>query len=219
MVTSRRQPGKHMGVFKQKLDGWGTLHWKIEEPSDHATFLDLNINIRNSSIDFSTYQKPLNLYLYLPPLSAHPLGCLKGLIKGEMQRYWLQNSTKGFKELITNFIQRLHERGHSIENLSKLFYQAANSLDNAAKNSKVKDRNNANTLFIHWPYHPSGLKNSTIKKIYKDTLEPHLNYDKMIIAISRPRNLKDTLTKATLSLPDSETIQHQIATLTNPAMN
>jgi hypothetical protein len=72
-------------------------------------------------------------------------------------------------------------------------------------------------LFIHWTYHPNGLKNNAIKKIYKETLEPHLSYDKAIIAISRPPNLKDTLTKVTLSLPDGKTIQQQITTLTDPA--
>lgn len=214
----RDQPENTWENFKRVLDGWGTLRWKIEEPSDHATFLDLNIHIKNSSVKFSTYQKPLNLYLYLPPLSAHPLSCLKGLIKGEMQRYWLQNSARDFEELVTNFIQRLHKRGHSIEHLSKLFHQAANSLDNAARISRVKDRDNGSTLFIHWPYHPNGLQNNAITKIYKETLEPHLSYNKAIIAISRPPNLKDTLTKATLSLPDGKTIQQQIATLNNPAV-
>jgi hypothetical protein len=91
--------------FKQKLNDWGTLRWKIEEPTDHVTFLDLNITIKNSFLEFSTYQKPMNLYLYLPPLSAHPLSCLQGLIRGELKRYWLQNNIENFKELVIKFIQ------------------------------------------------------------------------------------------------------------------
>jgi hypothetical protein len=71
--------------FKNQLDNWGNLKCKVEQPSNQTTFLDLNINIKDSTISFSTYQKPLNLYLYLPPLSAHPPSCLKGLIKGEVQ--------------------------------------------------------------------------------------------------------------------------------------
>jgi len=70
--------------FKNKLNSWGTLKWSIEEPSTHTTFLDLNIDIKGPSVIFSTFQKPLNLYLYLPPLSAHPSSCLKGLITGEL---------------------------------------------------------------------------------------------------------------------------------------
>jgi len=209
-------PGNTWENFKQKLNGWGTLRWKIEEPSDHVTFLDLNITIKNSSLEFSTYQKPMNLYLYLPPLSAHPLSCLQGLIKGELKRYWLQNNIENFKELVTKFIQRLHVRGHSIESLSKLFYQAGNSLENTTRSSGSTDESNGKTLFIHWTYHPNGLKKNTIKKIYKDTLEPHLNYEKTIIAISRPKNLKDALVKTPLSMPTGQTIQHQINSLNHP---
>jgi hypothetical protein len=101
--------------FKTQLNNWGSLEWKIEDPTEHTTFLDLNINVEKSSLTFSTYQKPLNLYLYLPPLSAHLLNRRKGLIKGEMQRVWQQNSATGFQELIVKFIERLHARGHSIQ--------------------------------------------------------------------------------------------------------
>ena len=204
-------PEQKWEKFKDQLNKWGTLRWKIEEPSDHATFLDLNIEIKDSRIAFSTFQKPLNLYLYLPPLSAHPFSCLKGLIKGEMKRYWLQNDTKGFETLITRFIERLHERGHSIEQLSPLFQQAASTLE-------VKDRgsidhtttDSTNHLYIHLAHHPNGIQSRTVKKVYRETLEPHLQYDKTTIAISRPRNLKDALMKTALSLPEGQTVQNYI---------
>jgi len=77
--------------FKQDLSNWGTLSWVIENPSLETNFLDLNIRIIDSKIDSTTFQKPLNLYLYLPPNSAHPPSCFKGLITGELKRFWLQN--------------------------------------------------------------------------------------------------------------------------------
>ena len=40
--------------FKKCLNGWGTLRWSIEEPSLSTHFLDLNINIKGSSITTST---------------------------------------------------------------------------------------------------------------------------------------------------------------------
>jgi hypothetical protein len=82
--------------FKSQLNHGGSLKWQIEEPSNKTTFLDLNIAIQNYSITFSTFQKPLNLYLYLPPLSAHPRSCLKGLVQGELNRYWTQNAPSHF---------------------------------------------------------------------------------------------------------------------------
>ena len=53
--------------FKQDLNNWGTLSWVIENHSSETTFLDLNIKIIDSKIVTTTFQKPLNLYLYLPP--------------------------------------------------------------------------------------------------------------------------------------------------------
>jgi hypothetical protein len=77
--------------FKQTFNSWGNLKWSPEEPTKKTNFLDLNIEINHSGLQFSTFQKPLNLHLYIPPLSAHPQSCLKGLIAGELRRYWLQN--------------------------------------------------------------------------------------------------------------------------------
>jgi hypothetical protein len=93
--------------FKEQLGNWGKLTWSIKEPSKQVNFLDLIINLDKSTISFSTYKKPLNLYLYIPPLSAHPNSCLKGLIKGELQRYWTLNNHQTFQQLTTKFIERL----------------------------------------------------------------------------------------------------------------
>jgi len=212
-IPPRYNPTRTWENFKAQVNNWGSLNWKTEDPTDHTTFLDLNITIENSSLTFSTFQKPLNLYLYLPPLSAHPLNCLKGLIKGEMQRFWQQNTTTGFQELIVKFIERLHARGHSIQNLACIFNQAAASLQQ--NNNRKNTEQEGNTLFIHWLHHPNGLKNRDIKKIYGQTLQPHLNYQRTIIAVSRPKNLKDILTKTQLQLPEGQTIQQHIDSMIN----
>ncbi len=56
--------------FKEKLNGWGQLNWKIEDPSKHTVFLDLELTINRTKITTKTYQKNMNLYLYIPPFSA-----------------------------------------------------------------------------------------------------------------------------------------------------
>jgi hypothetical protein len=66
------------------MNGFGNLRWNIETPSTSSTSLDLTITINEGKIHTTTYQKPLNLYLYIPPLSAHPHSCIKGLITGEI---------------------------------------------------------------------------------------------------------------------------------------
>jgi hypothetical protein len=197
--------------FKSDLNKWGNLKLEIEELSRQTHFLDLNISIVNSSISFSTYQKPLNLYLYIPPSSAHPTSCLKGLIKGELQRYWSQNATKDFEDLATKFIERLHARGHSLSNLQHILLQAASSLDKTQATTQLKKNNDSNsTLFLHWIHHPKDLQRQDIRHMYESILQPHTPHERMLVAISRPRNLRDVLTKAALTLPDHLNLQELI---------
>ena len=63
------------------------------------------------------------------------------------------------------------------------------------------NNDNSNTLYIHWAYQPNGLQQKDIRDRYNAILQPHLNYDHMQIAIARPRNLKDTLTRSALTIP------------------
>jgi len=114
--------------FKNTLNNWGSLKWTVEEPTIKTVFLDLNIQLKRSSILTSTYQKTMNLYLYIPPLSAHPPSCFKGLIAGELQRYWVQNNPHDFKRILVKFITRLTERGHSLQSLIPVIKNAAISL-------------------------------------------------------------------------------------------
>jgi len=116
--------------FKNDLNGWAGLHWKIEDPSHKTVFLDLNIQLADCKIYTNTYQNSLNLYLYIPPLSSHPPSRLEGLIAGEMRRYWLQNDPKAFQDVPTRFLECLLCRGHTLEPLTPLVKQAASCLDN-----------------------------------------------------------------------------------------
>jgi hypothetical protein len=93
---------------------WGSLWWKVQDPSLQVQFLDLSIQKGTTGISFETFQKPMNLYLYIPPLSVHPSSCFKGLIFGKIRRYWTQNNPRKFQEILLNFIWRLLDRGHSL---------------------------------------------------------------------------------------------------------
>jgi hypothetical protein len=137
----------------------------------------------------------MNLYLYIPPTSAHPPSCFKGLIAGKLCQYWLQNDAHNFKEILSKFIIQLIDRGHKIEHLTPLLLKATETLDN--KQTRPLHEND-NTIYIHWGYHPHELHWAVIQKIYNDTLSQSLDYDKMQVAISRPRNLREALTHTEL---------------------
>jgi hypothetical protein len=192
--------------FTTLLDSWGNLKWEANTLSTTTHFLDLNVTLKHSTIVTSTYQKPLNLYLYLPPRSAHPSSCLKGLIKGELYRYWLQNQPADFQELVTQFLIRLYNRGHTIEHLTPIISQAASSIESNLDRSQTKLEND-NTLYIHWEHHPNGLQRKMLRQIYNNTLCPVNPFHNMTVAISRPKNLRDILTKAALHLPEDLSLQ------------
>jgi len=55
--------------------------------------VEFNITIINNTLKFNTYQKPLNLYLYIPPFSSYPQVVLKDL-------YLEKSYATGFKMMI-----------------------------------------------------------------------------------------------------------------------
>jgi hypothetical protein len=209
-LPSPRNNTSTFNQFKLQLNNWGSLRWTVEEPSTFINFLDLNISLKGSSIYTSTFQKPLNLYLYIPPLSAHPPCCFKGLIYGEMKRYWLQNNPADFIDILSKFIIRLCERGHKIEVLAPLITQVASTLKHHYTISKQTRDRDQNTLYIHWPFHPHGIQRHTIRQLFNNILQPHIPVDKMQVAISRPKNLKDILTRTALSLPNDLSLDTMI---------
>ena len=159
----------------------------------------------------------MNLYLYIPPLSAHPPSCFKGLIFGELRRYWSQNSPETFQKLLSKFIQRLVDRGHTLKQLIPIISQAAITIDQKGQHRATLKKDDSSTLYIHWRYHPAGIQRSDIRQIYNKTLQPYLPYDNMRVAISRPTNLRDRLTKTVLTPPQGINLENLIMELSPQA--
>jgi hypothetical protein len=157
--------------FKSMLNSFGSLKWVVSNLSTTVNFLDLSITINSSNkIEISTYQKEMNLHLYIPPSSAHPPSCLKGLITGKLFRYKKQNNKEDFVNIATSFLERMAARGHKIDNLTPLFHEAAVSIDKKLflsstihnthlTNNSEKEKK---SLYFHWKYHPHGISNSII---------------------------------------------------------
>ncbi len=155
---------------------------------------------------FSAYQKPLNLYLYIPQPPICPSNQLpQGSNQGGTSEILAKNQRQDFEDLVTKFIEQLHARGHSIDNLRNIFLQAADSLGVSRRisNENMLETNNDNSLYIHWTYHPKDLQCQDIRRLYESILEPHTPHDRMVVAISRPKNLRDALTKTELKLPEN----------------
>ena len=81
-------------AFKEDVNNFGVLKWDINEvtPSKSVNFLDMTLSIEDDRIVSRTFQKEMNLHLYIPPSSEHPLSCIKGTIFSLVLRYFKQNT-------------------------------------------------------------------------------------------------------------------------------
>jgi hypothetical protein len=206
-------------AFQDLMNAWGKLRWIVSDRSNEVNFLDLTLTLENGHITTKTYQKPMNLYLYIPPTSAHPTSCYKGLIVGNFLRFRKQNNDANFCNLLGNFAHHLIARGHSLNAVKNHFKKAADIIDKKAlqqlkqttatpQTSQLTTTTNADpeianrSLYLHWEYHPHGIQKDKLRAIYNDTIQncnPFANG--MTIALSRPQNLRDLLTKTTLNEP------------------
>jgi len=205
------QPDTLWENFKTDMDAFGDLRWTPEPLTTSVTFLDLSIVLTiNRQIKTKTFQKDLNLYLYIPAHSAHPPGCLKGIIFGELRRYWNQNSdTKDYIHIAGQFYKRLLARGFRSKQINPLFLEAAANLERASVKNTENSEDLTRPLCFHWIHHPNDISRKAIQQAYSDTCavtlkatptkdNRPLNITKMIVLYSRPKNLSDYLCRTVL---------------------
>jgi hypothetical protein len=193
--------------FQIDMNQFGRLRWTTSELSTEAIFLDLRVKISASQhLETVTYQKPMNLFLYIPPSSAHPPGVLKSTIYGNLRRFWLQNTKlNDYIKVTQQFASHLIARGHNSSIISKLFLEAAGKIDQSQRSSRhhTAKATTASSLFFHVQFHPRGLSRTTIRKAYAKFCEGHTTFNRFTIAYSRPPNLRDALIKSKLrATPD-----------------
>jgi hypothetical protein len=168
-------------AFMECLNNWGSLNWTTDGLTDSIIFMDLTIRIDPTCnrLTFQTYQKDMNLYLYIPPNSAHPEGMLRGLVFGRLRSYWIQNTEKkNFVKMAKLLSERLVARGYSKQILTPLFIEATERLSRLQTASTKRGeamaghpKKEKKPLFFHLPFHPRGIQRTTIQKTFDTTLQ------------------------------------------------
>jgi len=149
----------------------------------------------------------MNLYLYIPPSSAHPPGMLKGLIFGNLCRFWNQNSfVDDYIAVASAFLRHLTAQGYSREDTVPLFLKAANKFD--TEDQKQTPTSNNQQLFFHLQYHPQDIKWTNIQWAYESTCGPiiqqELGINQLTVAYSQLPNIGDKLTRTQLEEPPGQ---------------
>ena len=211
-------------ALKADIDKYHGLKWIFSPRCEQVDFLDITVSIVHERIHTTLFEKDLNLYLYIPPHSAHPPGVLTGLVIGNCHRiHTLCSDSTDKDHLLRQFFTRLRARGYPATTLAPLFERArllaltppplASITDTLALTDEdmMKKR-----IFFHIEYHPDSPRSSTLQEIWKtmimqSTSEPHLSVvqnnnghdielDQMTVVYSRPRNLGNLLSSRNLHL-------------------
>jgi hypothetical protein len=200
--------------FCNDIDNFGILTWDIrnQRPSNSVDFLDLTLTIEGSRVTSRTYQKHMNLYLYLPPTSAHPPGVIKGMVFGLIRRFHAQNTHRSdYLHMVRLLYRRLIQRGWHRDQLRPLILDICSKLDrrNDPPTPPLRTAATQNQLFIHLTYHPDDLPRQHIRALYDKhlgaILQEELDVTRPIIAYSRSKNIGEYVTKAKLHQAPGQT--------------
>ena len=159
--------------FQEKMNCYGALRWEFVKATTSINFLDVTLTLNNGRIDMCLFEKELNLYLYLPPTSAHPPGVLKGLVHGMIFRVIRLTSCKHKqKEFILALYRRLLYRGYSPAKMQSLFQESIKRINNNGKNDnrQVEEKKTDNPVILHVPYHPLLASSQKIQRVFQKTL-------------------------------------------------
>ena len=142
----------------------------IYEISDSKIFfLDLLLfkDPANNKLQYSTFQKPLNKYLYIPYESFHSASNKEAFIKGELMRYARNSSTfRSFSETRQLFWKRLRLRGYPARFLLPVFREI-NYSNRSKWLSKPKQLSRQRTVVSKSTYNCShvGIKKVILKHL------------------------------------------------------
>lgn len=228
IMLVRDRPDRYPHL-RQTLNSFGEegrrLEWTSDPPSKTVNFLDLTIQIGDDRrISTKTFQKAMNLFLYIPPVSSHSNCVLYGLIFGQLRRFWLQNSlTDDYIHCARAFQNHLLARGHDSDNIQSLFRLAAAQFDQPSRLEPATPTGPTTdaTVFLHMEFHPRQIERMDIQKVFREVCAGPLHdtankekqqtgIERLTIAHSRPPNLRDLLCRTKMELPENERVSDHI---------
>lgn len=188
---------------------FGNLKWVINPLSQQVNFLDLTLTIKDGTILSNIYEKPSNLYTYLPPLSCHSPGVTYGTIYRIIKRaHDLISSSVDICSYICQCFQQFIRQGYNFDRTLYLFKKALHCHKlNLSKPLTPSDPHF--TIFQHIQFHPDDPPYKLFQKLFfehilKPTGEHHItclkNFEggyipinKLIVAYHNPKKLRHLL--------------------------
>ena len=202
--------------FCHDMNQWHGLEWDCEAPSTTIDFMDLTISIIGNCVETTLFEKPQNLYLYLPADSSHPPGQGTDLVLGQVLCFRrLCSKVDDADEKVRDFHSRLCARGHSPTALQVLFdraeenaatYMTRTPAEHEARRLAKKEESHRQVRF-HLEFHPQDPPSREIQHLWRSEIAHPYNetplrelencehvpmgFDRLIVAYSRPLNLRN----------------------------
>ena len=140
----------------------------------------MNITIQpDGKLKKILYKKPMTLYLFISPHSAHPPGVMTSHVLEKIPRFfWLNSDGEDIVQGIVTFLYRFLKRGHNCDVLKTLLQR---SVINARQFLNVSNKENRTIqlqraeaamrrFYFHVYFHPQPPPLHKIKQIFNKTI-------------------------------------------------
>ena len=148
-------------AFSKDINNFGVLTWDINEVTlvTSVNFLDMTLTIENQIIVTRTFQKKMNLHFYIPPISEHAPGCIRGTIFGLIGQYYKQNTyCQNFVHFSSLLYKKLLDRGWHRELICGLILEANTRAENKpTERTPKKEEDLKDIIFLHFTFHKDGI--------------------------------------------------------------
>jgi hypothetical protein len=238
IVTDPKTDADTFQQFCNVMNNYHSLQWQHSECSLQVNSMDLTISIHDGRIQTTLYSKALNLYLYIPPHSAHPPGVLNGLVFGVVHwSFTLCSDHQEGTQLCKEFYRCLIIRGYKPQTLCPLFAKASTkalAYTGSSNHSQPITVNAvSDSIFFHLRYHPNDPPSCQLQATWREqVLTPKykqplfalwskdrksLGIQRMIVAYSRPPNLGNILSYRKLTADNGPPVSsHRITDQRGP---
>jgi hypothetical protein len=194
---------------------FGKLTWTTDKPNKTVVFLDMTVSIEKGRITTSTYQKPMNLYLYLPPTSNHNPRQCKAIIYQLLKKYKIQNTNYQDYLKYSALLYRRHRlRGHQPSQLRKYFSEAHNKIINSAplgNTTILTSTGDKRQSFLHFQYNSTDLPAKAVMRLHAKHchgFEQDIGLSPPKMCYSRPKNIGDLATQTKLHQHPTKPASH-----------
>ena len=123
---------KHGNPFKIAWMITVNLNGSLLKGQEKQFFWDLQLNMdEDGKVTTKIHENVMNLYLFLPPHSAHVPGVLKGVIFGTIHHIFvLTNNLQNRQDTLQRFYLRLIQHGYKKSGIKTIFEEGINRYHN-----------------------------------------------------------------------------------------